>query len=323
MKPIALITGEAHAVLATGLTHLGYEIIYEPQITSDELTVRIGDVEALILTSRLYIDKALFDKAKKLRWIGRLGSGLDVIDLDAAAKNQVQVLSSPEGNRQAVAEHTLGLVLNLIRHQTRSDRQIREGIWKRNENRGYELSGLTVGLIGYGNTGECTARLLTSVGMRVLAYDKYKIGFGGEWATECDLERICQEADLVSLHLPLTSETEGLITDEWIGRFSKPIWLINTSRGAITPLDPLIRQLEAGRLRGLAMDVLPREPLSGYTEEEKQTLSRLCSFENVVLTPHVAGYSVESPERMARILLEKLISSSPGGGGRVGAESSS
>lgn len=306
MKPIVLITGEAHPILATALAQMGYAVIDVPAITRSELVEQVSVVTGLILTSRHHIDADLLARADKLEWIGRLGSGLDVVDLNAAEKKGIKVISSPEGNRQAVAEHTLGLLLNLIRHQTRSDREIRQGKWNRNENRGYELSGLTMGVIGYGNTGEAVSRALTNLGMRVLAYDKYRTGFGGEWATETDLDTIRKEADVVSLHLPLTTETLGWVDDAWLESFTKPIWLINTSRGTITPLEPLIRQLEGGRLRGLALDVLPNESLTHYSEQEQQLLDQLLAFDSVVLTPHIAGYTQESPERMARILLEKL-----------------
>ena len=163
-----------------------------------------------------------------------------------------------------------------------------------------------MGIIGYGHTGEAVSRALTSLGMRVLAYDKYRFGYGGEWAVETDMETIRKEADVVSLHLPLTAETIGLVDDAWLEAFTKSVWLINTSRGAITPLEPLIRQLESGRLRGLALDVLPKEPLKNYSLEEQQALNKLYTFEQVVLTPHIAGYTQESPERMARVLLDKL-----------------
>ncbi|MFM7671366.1 MAG: NAD(P)-dependent oxidoreductase [Bacteroidota bacterium] len=306
MKPSVLITGESHPVLAAGLTHMGFDVVNMPQIDAEELMQRIGSVTGLILTSRLSIDAAVLSNAHQLQWIGRLGSGLDVVDLVAATNRGVRVISSPEGNRQAVAEHTLGLLINLIRNQSKSDREVRKGIWDRNTNRGVEFGSLTVGLIGYGHTGECTGRLLNSVGFTVLAYDKYRFDFGGDWVTETDLDRIRQEADIVSLHLPLTSETTGLVDDAWIHSFAKPIWLINTSRGPITPLAPLVEGLRSGNLRGLALDVLPKEPLRGYSDQEKQELDLLCSFGNVLLTPHIAGYSQESPERMARVLLEKL-----------------
>lgn len=306
MKPNVLLTGDAHPVLAAGLTHMGYHVIDRPKITIEELQGLIGSVTGLILTSRLQISASLLQQASQLQWIGRLGSGLDVIDLAAAEQKGVRVISSPEGNRQAVAEHTLGLLINLIRHQAKSDREVRNGIWDRKANRGVEFAGLTVGLIGYGHTGECTGRLLSSVGFNVLAYDKYRTDFGGDWVTETDFDRIRQEADIVSLHLPLTSETNGLVDEGWINSFAKPFWLINTSRGSITPLDPLIGALQSGQLRGLALDVLPKEPLKGYSEAEQKELDLLCSFEQVILTPHIAGYSQESPERMARVLLEKL-----------------
>lgn len=312
MRPIVLITGEAHPILADGLDQLGYTVWNQPEITRAELIERVADVSALILTSRHVIDAPVFERGKNLVWIGRLGSGLDVIDLSLAASRGIRVLSSPEGNRQAVAEHTLGLLLNLVRHQSRADREVRSGKWNRNANRGVELGGLTVGLIGYGNTGACTARLLTSIGVQVLAFDKYRSDFDGEWATAATMEQIRQEADLVSLHLPLTNETDGLVDDAWIRGFDKPIWLINTSRGPITPLEPLIRQLENGKLRGVALDVLPREPLAGYTAAERALLDRLCSFDTVVLTPHVAGYTAETPERLARVLLEKLLDTAAG-----------
>ncbi len=307
MKPIVLITGESHPVLKAGLSNMGYEVWDQPSITRSELIACVAKATALILTSRHYIDDEIFSKAAQLQWIGRLGSGLDVIDLTIANEKGIRVVSSPEGNRQAVAEHTLGLLLNLIRNQSRSDREVRNGSWKRNENRGYELSGLTLGIVGYGNTGASAARLLTSLGMKVLAYDKYRYDIDSEWATACDMQQIREQADIVSLHLPLTPETTGLVDDEWIESFKKPIWLINTARGPITPLAVLIRQFGSGRLRGVALDVLPKEPLVNYTEVEQRELEQLCSFENVVLTPHVAGYTQESPERMARVLLEKLL----------------
>ncbi|MBM3431435.1 MAG: hypothetical protein FJX92_00350 [Bacteroidetes bacterium] len=306
MKPSVLITGESHPILLSGLSQLGYHVIDAPSISRPELIEQVPEVTGIVLTSRLTLDAEIFSVARQLKWIGRLGSGLDVVDLSLAAQKGVEVLSSPEGNRQAVAEHTAGLLLNLIRNQTRSDRQIRLGHWNRNGNRGWELGGLTVGLIGYGNTGSCTARLLTSMGVRVLAFDKYLSGHGGEWATECAMSQLQQEADVVSLHVPLTEETSGMITENWIEAFAKPFWLINTSRGGITPLEPLIAQLGKGKLRGLALDVLPKEPLAGYDDAEKALLNQLCSFENVILTPHVAGYTQESPERMARVLLDKL-----------------
>ena len=236
---------------------------------------RVSEIHALVLTSRHHIDETIFARTKRLAWIGRLGSGLDVVDLAVAEAKEVPVLSSPEGNRQAVAEHTVGLLINLIRNQSRSDREVRAGVWHRNENRGFELSGLTVGLIGYGNTGACTARLLISLGMKVMAYDKYRSGFGGQGAVESSMEQIQQQADIVSLHLPLTDETRGLIDEKWIGSFAKPFWLINTSRGSITPIGPLIQALGEGRLRGLALDVLPKEPLSGYGAEEQAELNPL------------------------------------------------
>lgn len=306
MKPIVLITGPAHPVLVAGLTHLGYAVVDAPTISVEELDQQIESIAGLILTSRIHLNANTLHRAKHLQWIGRLGSGLDVVDREAASENRIRVISSPEGNRQAVAEHTLGLLLNLIRHQTRSDREIRQGRWDREYNRGYELSQLTVGLIGYGHTGESAGRLLNSVGLQVLAYDKYRSDFGGDWVIETDLDQIRREADIVSLHLPLTAETQGLVNSEWITSFSKPIWLINTARGAITPLAPLIEQLGTGRLRGVALDVLPREPLEGYTTEEQNELQALAAYDNVVLTPHIAGYTQESPERMARVLLEKI-----------------
>lgn len=306
MKPIVLITGDAHPVLHAGLSQLGYEVLDAPKITPEQLRAQIDSVAGLVLTSRLKIDAALLQQASRLKWIGRLGSGLDVVDLEAAKQKNLRVISSPEGNRQAVAEHTLGLLINLIRNQTKADRAVRKGTWDRQANRGTELSGLTVGLIGYGHVGACTGRLLSYVGLNVLAYDKYRSDFGDDCVQETDLNQIQQQADIVSLHLPLTAETTGLVDANWIQSFAKPIWLINTSRGSITPLAPLIAELESGRLRGVALDVLPREPLSGYSAAEQQEFDALCAFESVIITPHIAGYSQESPERMARVLLEKL-----------------
>lgn len=305
MKKI-IITGRAHPVLKDSLEKQGYEVLDMPDISAGELGGLIADADGLVVTTRIPVNKQLLDKAVRLKWIGRLGSGMELIDQSYAESRGIQCISSPEGNRNAVAEHNLGLLLNLLNRLSIAQEEVKKGLWKRVENTGTELSGKTVGIIGFGNTGSSFARLLEPFGVTVLAFDKYKYGFGKGYIKEASLEQIARYADVISLHVPQTPETTGMLNDDFFQTLQRKPVLLNTSRGKVILIDALIRALKEERISGAGLDVLPNEKLSTYTEKEQEELNWLLARPDVIITPHIAGYSEEANYKMAAVLLEKL-----------------
>lgn len=305
MKKV-IITGRAHPLLKDSLVMQGYQVLDAPEITDEELALVIGDAEGLVVTTRITVNKQLLDKAFRLKWVGRLGSGMELIDQVYAESRGIRCVSSPEGNRNAVAEHNLGLLLNLLNRLSLAQDEVKKGLWKRVENTGTELSGKTVGIIGFGNTGSSFARLLEPFQVTVLAYDKFKYGFGGGYIKEANPEQIARYSDVISFHVPLTADTLEMANDSFFQTLERKPVILNTSRGKVIRLSSLINALKEKKISGAGLDVLPNEKLSSYSETEQAELDWLLSRPDVIITPHIAGYSFEADYKMAAVLLEKL-----------------
>jgi D-3-phosphoglycerate dehydrogenase len=298
-----------HPKLWEGLAELGYENVAGYDLTKAEAAEILPSFDGLVVRSRFPIDAEFLQCGPHLRWIARVGAGMENIDLKAAQQQGIACLNAPEGNARAVAEHALGMLLGLSKNIVKSDAEVRRGLWQREPNRGWELQGKTLGIIGCGVMGTAFGTLAAHVGMRVLAFDKYKQKFGNQFIAEVALSTLQAEADVISLHLPIGPETHHYVDKNFIAQCAKPFVLLNTARGGNVNLADLWEALEAGRVVAAGLDVLEFEKSSFedfFGGNTPAVLQNLMASNRVVLTPHIAGWSRESAEKMAKILVEKV-----------------
>ncbi|MES2239598.1 MAG: 2-hydroxyacid dehydrogenase [Bacteroidota bacterium] len=298
-----------NAVLMQQLQELGFENHEDFTSSKEVIESKIQEYHGIVIRSRFKIDKTFLDKATNLQFIARVGAGLESIDCDYALSKDIRLIAAPEGNRNAVAEHTLGMILSLFNNLNRADRQIRSGHWNRESNRGHELDGKTVGIIGYGNMGKWFAKRLRGFDVEVLCYD-IKENVGNANAKQVSLAELQQRADVLSLHIPWTPETDKMVDASFINAFAKPFWIFNTSRGKNIVTADLVAALQSGKVLGAGLDVLEYEKLSFETlfqdKSTPEAFQYLLEADNVLLSPHVAGWTFESHERLAQVIVDKI-----------------
>ncbi|HRW97035.1 MAG TPA: 2-hydroxyacid dehydrogenase [Bacteroidales bacterium] len=308
-KPKVLFIDTVHPLIGQELESMGFQCDYFENYLLPDYERIIHDYEGIIIRGKIRLDEKLLSKAQKLKFIARIGAGMENIDLEFAEKNGITCLNAPEGNRDAVGEHAVGMLLMLLNHLRRADQEVRRGVWIREGNRGVEIQGKTVGIIGYGNMGSAFAQRLAGFDATVLAYDKYKFGYSSRFVRESTLEELMELADILSLHVPLTDETIWMVDDDFISKFRKPIWLINTSRGKVVRTASLVSALKTGKILGAALDVLEYEKLS-FEDIDRANLPEdfkyLIQSDQVVLSPHIAGWTYESNEKMAKVIIDKI-----------------
>lgn len=307
MKKI-LIVDDLHENIFPMLSDMGFEVNYQPSMKRPEILAIIGNYEGLIIRSKTKVDADFLVHCDKLEFIGRAGAGLDLIDLSITDQLNIKVFAANEGNSDAVAEHTLGMILMLFNKLNWADAEVRQRIWEREKNRGIELKGMTVGIIGFGNMGMALAQRLMGFDVKILTYDKiekkeYEYGSYSEKAT---MEEIFEKTDLLSIHVSLTDETRMMVNDDFIQKFKKNIFIVNTSRGEVASVKSILQGLQSGKIRGACLDVLENEKLSKLTSEQEDVYSQLFKMKNVILTPHIAGWTVESYRKINEVLVSKI-----------------
>jgi D-3-phosphoglycerate dehydrogenase / 2-oxoglutarate reductase len=306
-SPRILVINNMHRSIKPLMKEIGWNVDYKPTIRREEILNIIGNYEGLITRSKTMVDKELLDRAPRLRFVGRAGAGLDQIDQGELARRDIILLNAPEGNRDALGEHTVGMLLTLLHKINQAHMQVKAGRWEREVNRGMELRGKTVGIYGFGNMGSAFAEKLAGFGCKVLAYDRSKKEISLPYVKQVSLEEFESEVEILSLHVPLTNLTKGLFNAENLGRYDNLKIILNTARGEILDLKVVLDLLEKGLLKGAGLDVLENEKLGTLTTEQKERFDALVTRPDVVVTPHVAGWSHESYERINRVLADKMV----------------
>lgn len=308
-KRKVLFIDTVHPVLREEIEKDGFKCDYFPNFVREDYIDIVADYDGIIIRSKIKLDFEVLSRAKKLRFIGRVGAGMENIDVEYAKSQGISCLHAPEGNRDAVGEQAIGMILSLFNHLNKADAEVRKGMWLREENRGIELGGKTIGIIGYGNTGGAFAKKLSGFGVDVLAYDKYKSGFSDEYVTEAGMQQLYESSDILSLHIPLAEETTYLVDKTFLDRFQKPLYVVNTSRGKIVNTKDLLQMLKLGKVKGACLDVLEYEGLSFESltaDSLPDSFLELVKMDNVILSPHIAGWTHESNYKLAMTIVEKV-----------------
>ncbi|WHF50588.1 2-hydroxyacid dehydrogenase [Chryseobacterium gotjawalense] len=302
-----LLLDKNHPLITEQLSAKGF--LFEEDFTSayEDVLKKIGHYDGIIIRSRIPIDQNFLEHAKNLKFIARVGAGMENIDVEFAEKSGIQLISSPEGNRDSVAEHVLGMLLILMHRLFISSLEVKNGIWKREENRGDEILGKTVGLIGYGNMGKAVAKRFSGFGCNVIFHDILP-DIGDEFATQVSLETLKKEADILSTHLPITKETHYIIDEKFISEMAKDFYFINTARGKNVKTNDLVKALKSGKVKGAALDVLEFEKASFENlDTENDDLQFLLQSEKAIVTPHIAGWTVQSKQKLAQVIVDKIL----------------
>lgn len=305
-----LFIDDTHPILYSIFEKKGWEVIIKNKVSKEELASELHLYQGLIVRSRFVLDKDYIAKGTNLKFIGRPGAGLENIDVEFAQKQGIKVFRSPEGNRDSVAEHSIGMLLSLFNKLQNCNTEVKNGIWDRLNNRGEELMGKTVGLIGYGVMGKAMAKRLSGFGVICIAYDKYLTNYGDKNAKAVSIEELYEKSEVVSLHTPLTEETKGMINEAYLSEFKKPFYFLNTARGQSVILDDLVKLLKNGKILGACLDVLEYEKTSFesmFSDDKTEAFEYLSNAKKVMLSPHVAGWTHQSNFKIAQFLGEKII----------------
>ncbi len=306
----AIFIDTVHPILWQRLEEGGYTCVAGYSLNREELKKRCANAEGIVIRSRIQLDKNFIDSCSGLKWIARSGAGMENIDITYASSKGIHCINSPEGNKDAVGEQAIGMLLMLFNNLIQANEEVRQGIWKREENRGVELAGKTVGIIGYGNMGRAFAKKLTGFDCKILVHDKYLSGFGTQQIHEVGVEAIQEEADVISFHLPLTEETHYYFDEQFVEECAKPIYLINTARGQIVKTEALINGLYTGKVLGSCLDVLEFEQFNFeqlHTNELPEAFRELIASNRVILSPHIAGWTHESYYKLSSVLADKIL----------------
>lgn len=306
MSNTVLVIDDVDKVLLTGLTDIGFEVNYLPMADRNDLLHHIPNCIGLVVRTKTIINQEVIDKGVKLKFIARAGAGVDNINQLYAAQKGITVFNAGEANADAVGEHTLGLILSLFAKINIADAQVRQSIWQREQNRGIELAGKTVGIIGFGHTGKAVAQKLSGFNVNVLVYDKYLTAYGNQFAQEASLTSMFKQVDLLTVHIPLNDENKYLVNQSFINAFKKNIWLINVSRGQVVNTADVIEAMECGKIVGFGVDVLENEKLDSLSIIQQQQFNYLINSNKTVITPHVAGWTKESYSKISEVLLSKI-----------------